>query len=367
MKKHIIAVAVAAAVAVPATAQVRIYGSLDASAVQTDNGPYSQTSVSSGYFTSSRLGFDGSEDLGGGLKALFKLEGRLSFDGNGQLGTSTVVANGTTASTGMGVFNRDAYIGLAGGFGEVHIGTMETEVSRQQTNASGTNIGLATAAFGASFDAITGDRVPNSIRYISPNFAGLQVTVGGFQGEMNNSTAASTSSGSSYNGAQFAGVYSQGPFSARIAQTVRQAPIGTASTGRQKATVVGARYNFGMADVGIMKYTVDPGSAANNSRSATMLTFAVPVGTGLRVVGSYSALEEQTGGTAYSTSASVGGKAQALYLGAIKDLSKRTSVYAALGQMNNNADGRFTLNTGASMSTSNTDQSNYAVGIRHSF
>ena len=75
MKKHLIAAAVAAAVAVPAVAQVTVYGLFDAAytdiktttaaAVTTKTNDY----VDSGRMSGSRLCFRGAEDLGGGLKA----------------------------------------------------------------------------------------------------------------------------------------------------------------------------------------------------------------------------------------------------------------------------------------------------------
>ncbi|NBT76429.1 MAG: porin [Betaproteobacteria bacterium] len=365
MNKRLLVAAVSAAVAVPATAQnVTVYGILDASVVQTDNGAFSQTTVNSGYLTSSRLGFSGSEDLGGGLKALFKLEGRLAFDSNGSLGTSTVVSAGGTTSTGMGIFNRDAYVGLAGGFGEIHLGTMETETSRNQVNATGYNVGLATAAFGSSFDAITGDRVANAVRYISPSFAGLTVAASGFQGEYNSTT--SYSSASSYNGTQFSAAYASGPFTAKIAQVNRQAALGTAASGgRAKSTVFGAGYDFGVANVSVMKYTFDPTSTSSDNRSATVIAAKVPVSAQVNFIGTYSLLEEQAAGTTFSSSAATG-KAQVLYAGLTYDLSKRTTAYVMTGKLNNDANGKFVLNTGATPAV-NTDQTNYAFGIRHAF
>jgi len=369
MNKRLLVAAISAAVAVPATAQnVTVYGILDASVVQTDNGAFSQTTVSSGYMTSSRLGFSGSEDLGGGLKALFKLEGRLAFDSNGSLGTSTVVSSGGTATTGMGIFNRDAYVGLAGGFGEIHLGTMETETSRHQVNATGYNVGLATAAFGSSFDAVTGDRVANAVRYISPSFAGLTVAASGFQGEYNSTT--SYSSASSYNGTQFSAAYASGPFTARIAQVNRQAPLGyaasgTSSIGRAKSTMFGAGYDFGVANVSVMKYTFDPTSTSSDNRSATVIAAKVPVSAQVNFIGTYSLLEEQAAGTTFSSSGATG-KAQVLYAGLTYDLSKRTTAYVMTGKLNNDANGKFVLNTGATPAV-NTDQTNYAFGIRHAF
>src|SRR4051812_1725921 len=57
----------------------------------------------------SRIGFRGSEDLGGGLKAIFQIESKTSIDTGGTLWAS-----------------RDSFVGLSGGFGTIKLGSMDT-------------------------------------------------------------------------------------------------------------------------------------------------------------------------------------------------------------------------------------------------
>jgi len=92
MKKHLIAAAVAAAVAVPAAAQtVTIYGIMDIGHSSLDrrvsNGltgrDMTTTGAGDGGLATSQIGFRGSEDLGGGLKAGFNLEYDLTDAANG--------------------------------------------------------------------------------------------------------------------------------------------------------------------------------------------------------------------------------------------------------------------------------------------
>ena len=83
MKKTLIALAVlAAAGAAMAQSSVTLYGIADVwvGSIKDGVGASSLTEVGSGGFNTSRLGVQGSEDLGGGLSAVFKLEGNLGID-----------------------------------------------------------------------------------------------------------------------------------------------------------------------------------------------------------------------------------------------------------------------------------------------
>ena len=114
MKKSALALAVLAALSLnrsaSAQSNVQVYGLIDAGVevvnhAETDGG--SMVRVISGGKNTSRWGLRGSEDLGGGLKAVYNLEGGILMD--------------TGASDGP-LFKRQAYVGLDGGFGRVVIG-----------------------------------------------------------------------------------------------------------------------------------------------------------------------------------------------------------------------------------------------------
>ncbi|MGJ7914060.1 porin [Massilia sp. LXY-6] len=114
MKKSALALAVLAALSLNTTAHaqtnVQVYGLMDAGVEQLTNaGPNggSMTRVISGGKNTSRWGFRGTEDLGGGLKAVFNLEGGILLDTGAQDGA---------------LFKRQANVGLAGNFGTVVIG-----------------------------------------------------------------------------------------------------------------------------------------------------------------------------------------------------------------------------------------------------
>jgi predicted porin len=111
MKKNIIALAVAAAVAAPmaASADATVYGKMHFDFVSQDDGADSGLFVDS---NDSRLGFKGSEDLGNGLSALYQIEMDLDTSKTG----AVALQNGL----------RNTYIGLAGGWGAVIVGKHDT-------------------------------------------------------------------------------------------------------------------------------------------------------------------------------------------------------------------------------------------------
>lgn len=130
MKKSLIAFAIFGAFAASASAQssVTLYGIIDAAVVhktsQTASG--GTGSLDAGQLLTSRWGIKGSEDLGGGLKANFNLEGTLGND-TGAVGAGFgTPPTGSTANTQAGyatsTFDRLSWVGLSGDFGAITAG-----------------------------------------------------------------------------------------------------------------------------------------------------------------------------------------------------------------------------------------------------
>jgi predicted porin len=128
MQKKLLTVAVAGALAAPvaAMADVTVYGTIDtgirtASKVCTAAGGANCTetgsllSVTEGERTTNRWGLKGSEDLGGGLRANFTLEGQYASDTGGGPGSASGGAN-------QGLFQRKSIVGLSGGMWSVDLG-----------------------------------------------------------------------------------------------------------------------------------------------------------------------------------------------------------------------------------------------------
>ena len=130
MKKSLIALAVlAAAGAASAQSSVTLFGIVDATVQRvsnSDGGPSVTRLTNSGY-NSSRLGFRGTEDLGGGMSASFWLEAGMNNDDGQGAATNTnnqasrcrlLACNGRQGLT----FNRRSTVSLAGGWGELRLG-----------------------------------------------------------------------------------------------------------------------------------------------------------------------------------------------------------------------------------------------------
>ncbi len=121
MKKHLLALAALAAVSGAAVAQsVTIYGVVDAGIIHATKSGGSTTndgsvnSFNNGGTSPSILGFKGTEDLGGGLKANVNLEAHLN------------TSNGATNQWNSALFGRQANVGLSGSFGSVALGKQYT-------------------------------------------------------------------------------------------------------------------------------------------------------------------------------------------------------------------------------------------------
>ena len=110
------AAALAAPLAAKAQSNVSLYGLIDVSAGQFQTaGTAKLKKVDSGNMTTSFIGFQGKEDLGDGLSAIWKLEGFVRVDSG---------ASGRFA--GDTFFSRNAYVGLQGKLGTVTVGRNTT-------------------------------------------------------------------------------------------------------------------------------------------------------------------------------------------------------------------------------------------------
>jgi predicted porin len=184
MKKNILALAALAACMSSAAAQsgVTIYGIVDAGLTHiTNDGPTGdRTTVEAGQMLVSRWGFKGEEDVGGGVKARFTLEGTLINDTGG-----AGVPTGTPSSTAL--FDREATVGLTGAFGSLDIGRQNilgmgsialADPMNSAFAATSPNVlfgGMNNAAAFGAYGANNGGSVlrqSNSIKYISPSFHG---------------------------------------------------------------------------------------------------------------------------------------------------------------------------------------------------
>lgn len=348
MKKHLIAAGVVAAFAAPAMAQnVSVYGIVDINwqTVDTDT-KGSASAMQSNALATSRLGFRGSEDLGGGLKAEFQLEGTMK-PMDGQLGTNaTSTTNGVTDS----MFDRESWVGLSGAFGAVRFGT--TDVSDSvNIDAKVSQIGDLGLISEHSTDK------NKTVRYTTPKF-------GNFQAQVGYANPSATTKGIDGTGEQTAnsltnvyGQYEAGPLAVYLGYEIRK--IDTSNDSKQYN--IGAKYDMGVASFGLVyssrdnvtSSTTSGGTAASYSVAANgkdlkqyVLSAAVPLQNGFKIHGAYEVAD--------LAGSDAGADFKAYTLALTKALSKRTSLYAAY------------VNTDKTLSTE-LDSATYAVGVVHQF
>jgi len=340
MKKSLIALAVLGSVAGMAQAQssVTLYGLADiwvGSSKSSVNGVGDrQTLVESGGVATSRFGLKGSEDLGGGLKANFQLEQGFNID-NGTAGNST----GTAASQ---AFDRQAWVGLSGGFGEVQFG--KTWSSYDDIRSSANDSFNANVA--ASFNTWVGytDRPVNSIKYLSPTVGGFSGSVTYGLGEDKLANANGKSSSLTSLGLQ----YANGPVFVGLAY---QAEKDGATDTKFTNTLINGSYDFGMAKlVGGYNQAKDTSIPGDGKAKEWNLGVEVPVAANLNFGLGYAQSKISAAGTDV---AKVSGYTASL----LYSLSKRTTVYGVLSQTKAKdipftTEGKDTL---------------YAVGINHKF
>ncbi|WP_354684065.1 porin [Cupriavidus necator] len=265
MKKQLAGFALIGGFAQMACAQssVTLYGVVDEGMTYNNNaGGHHQFGLVSGVIQASRFGLRGTEELGGGMKALFVLE------------------NGFDASTGkLGqgglMFGRQAYVGLSGNYGTV---TMGRQYDSVVDFVGPLNVG---AQWGGFYNAHPGDidnlnnssRVNHAIKYRSQDYGGFSFggvySLGGVAGSPARNQIWSLGAG-----------YGSGPLRLGLgylnvrnpnasfygtgvtANTTGSAPLhtltnigspvqsGYASARSQAVVAAGAAYNFGAATLG---------------------------------------------------------------------------------------------------------------------
>jgi predicted porin len=360
MKKSLIALAVlAASGAAMAQSTVTLFGVVDARFARGTGEVANKTQLTQGGLSSSRLGFRGREDLGGGLAASFWLEAGINVD-NGS-GTVATANNQTadTSNTGLS-FNRRSTISLEGNFGELRLGRDFTPqyVSLSAFDPFGDNGVGSTQLVASSLGGFTKTRASNTISYFLPgNLNGFYGQVQGYLGEnASNSVVSGTTISNKNNGRGLGGRagYATGPIDVAIAYAKTTAD--TATTGDIKAFNVAGSYNFGVAKLSAV-YSKDKVERGDEGKGY-LLGVSLPVGPG-EVRGAWST---------YKVTPAAGGedpKTNKFALGYVHNLSKRTALYATVARLTNKGGASMALN--GAVNSANEKSTGYDLGIRHSF
>ncbi|MGO4395683.1 porin [Variovorax sp. M-6] len=427
MKKSLVALA-ALAVAGVASAQssVTLFGVVDATISSFSNKSEgalgrdvtkSQTVLRNSGYNSSRLGFRGTEDLGGGLSAGFWLEGAINND------------DGTGAAGGGGLnFQRRSTVSLSGAFGEVRLGRDYTPTYWNDTvfdpfgaNGVGTNLIVTANGYnnpgsvisqGGFIQNTTYSRASNSIGYFLPP------NLGGFYGQVMyafnektsydpgaltpptaaaivNNPALLNTAGNERAGRYVGGRigYANGPLDVALAyaQSTIASNYYAGTTNNLDTWNLGASYDFGVVKLfgeysnakqkqdtssGIVAGATNPFGFREPGADGWLIGATVPVGPGVIRV-SYSAVEYKNTGTYINQLFGFrpDPKADKFALGYVHNLSKRTALYATVARISNKNGADLTVGGPSFYTTTNAltgtltpkSSTGYDLGIRHSF
>jgi len=363
MKKSLLALAALTAFAGVASAQssVTLFGVVDLNARNVKNdtvtGSLSRKSLSQDGIASSRLGFRGTEDLGGGMRAGFWLEAGVNPDvGSTNTVAATTVNSAATATsqTVSQFFNRRSTISLMGGFGEVRLGRDYTPDFWNHTifDPFGTNgVGSSVNTFGALNGAATLVRANNTIGYFLPAMGGVygQVQVAAGEGV----------SGNKHMGGRVG--YAGGPVNVAVAYG--KTDVTETPSVEWKRINIGGSYNLGFMTL-MAQYNngkASGGAAAGQETTSYLIGGAVPFGASTL---KFSYVKSEGDGP---TAASSQRDAAQFAVGYQYDLSKRTALYGTFARIANDGTATYAIGGGSGSPAAGKNSTAYEFGVRHSF
>lgn len=393
MQKKIIALAVAGLVSGAAFAQsnVVIYGVADMGYVYADDfagttqaakDTKAISKMYSGGQSGSRLGFKGTEDLGNGLAANFRFESGFNMDNGG------AAQNGST-------FSRWATVGLSGkNWGEVQFGRRDT-LSDEIMGGLDTNGRVTVAQVSPVMKDVA--RWDNMATYISPNMGGLVLKAAVSTNVSDGHAAAPV--GANYKSEVNAAPCAAGPqctdlrktnvYGYAVSARYDNGPIKLGASydyydpqnvdnsnfDTFNQWTVAGRYDFGVVQLALQygeinygKNTVSSLSGASgvpyaladgdvDKRTQWTAGVMIPVSARARIAVAYAYGEDQFNTTRKDEDQSMWG------ISAFYDLSKRTNLYAAYGDISQDQDNKYTVG----IDGQDKYQKAFQVGVRHMF
>ena len=322
MKKSLIALAIAAAApaAFAATSNVEVYGAARLSIDSVSGGKgYSVNDQTS------RVGIKGSEDLGGGLTALWQWESQM---------------NGMDATT-VGTTQRNTFVGVKGAFGTVLAGVHDTPY---KLGGSADVFGDTSADSQKATTGIIGrngmdTRSNNAVAYISPDYAGFHVGVATVADEAG-------STGSANAATSIVLVYANGPLKATYGQEEYK-------NGRK-----GDKFNvsYKIGDIGLGATYEKSNDSLNAAKDKAYLVSA-SYGMGpITLAAQYGNFNDNDDANNNAGTAQTGVDIKRSTVGAIYSLSKRTNAAVAYNE-DKNSNG----------SSADTSTKTWTVQLNHSF
>lgn len=345
MKKTLIALAALGMMgSVAQASSVTVYGTIQPSIdiMTVDNGATDDT-ITTMQSNASRIGFKGSEDLGNGLKAVFKIETQFNaVEGNFDGG-------------------RDTYVGLKGDFGTVVFGKKDTayKSSTGKMDSFSFTIGDYNAIMGmvnGGDDVDANNRDNRTINYMSPNFNGFKVNAnytlndsddtlpaGDLDGVGEGVTQATTTA--SYS---LATSYNNGPL------------MVVAAYEKQKNTgefwKIGASYKI---DAATVKAIYEKAEADGGSDNKNFL-----IGVDYKLNGNTTLMADYIVAGDYASNDS---GADMLNVGVKYTLSKRTSIMGVYSVLDNETNGLYRNDAGYGDVTGSDKVSGFSVRLQHKF
>jgi len=318
MQKKLIALAVAGIMAAPMAAQAasaEVYGKVRVSVDFVDDGataPATESSAMSVTSHSSRFGVKGSEDLDGGLKALYQFESQVDFDDD---------------NNGLFDSMRNTYVGLAGDFGQVRLGRHDTpyKMSTSKLDVFSDTV--------ADYNAVVmhDTRADNVIAYLSPDMGGMSFAAAYVPNHVDDNLPMTTAE-SEADGISLMGAYKADGLGVSLAYESLGDVTGAGNDA--ESTKLGLSYAMDMTTVGFIYQNSEKGSTMDQDVIYVSAKHKMDDVTLKAAIGSVG--ESMDG-------ADDGGTM--LAFGVAKSYSKNVELYALYAAMDNDNNGMNELKT----------------------
>ncbi|WP_082902636.1 porin [Paraburkholderia ginsengiterrae] len=335
-----------------AQSNVTLYGIVDAGILYTSKSVNPATGQNAGHqlslvtggLTPSLFGLKGTEDLGGGMKAIFTLESGID------------TTNGGLTDSNGNLFGRQAWVGIAGNFGTVKAGVQLSPfvlslIATDPRSASyfGSGVPIYT---GSVF--VTGAFNSNSISYVSPTIAGLQgsalLALGGVAGNFQAGRQYSASLNYTYGPL----LISAAMYSGNAGGTASTTPI--PSTVAFSGRTIGGSYQFDRIIVKAVFVNYKIAGSFDNRVYGGGLSYQVTPDTNIDTGVWYTSDGNDTNN--HSILAATG---------VIYSLSKATLLYGQFGYVDNHGKMNTGVSTNGALFGASGSTFGTAVGIRHLF
>ena len=394
MKKSLIALAVVGSFSAPAFADPTLYGTLDGAIASISNtGQKSQMLAVSGGLAPSLIGVKAAEDLGGGLTGVAVLEYAIDGQDSSSIGGATA-GTYNSVSQGSGLQARQKLLGVAGSFGTVATGYLQTTAFdfgvKFDPTAQSSVSALQNMTVGGKFlvgSNAAASRAQRALAYISPNMSGVTVAVNYSTALANTTTGATAATACAGTGAVavtgggignlgvgsscvdtnvtatlLSATYDAGPLS--LGAVYAGTSVQLSSNANTTEYALGASYDLGMAKVfgtyqaSHVNATTAP---ASNTNKLYSLSGVIPAGPGA-VALSYASAKIDTAAAGTNTDGTS-------YTGAyLYNLSKKSTLYAAWSHTSNGSQGTsFSVDNSALGANAGGSSNLLALGLSHKF